>query len=111
MRVAAELCLRTGQIDVMGFMESVDPQVLDFWEVYDSMFPLNQNDPEMLRHAGLMAMIQRFMAMFSSAHGVSMELMHDNDFLPKRLHYKIDKKMDSASSIQSKVTSGLRLVQ
>lgn len=93
----------------MAFMENVDPQVLDFWEAYDSLYPLNSYEDDMRKHAAIMATLQRFMAFFASAHGVQMEMMSDNDFLPKRLRYKQSHKVESASSVEAKAVAGLRL--
>lgn len=95
----------------MAFMDSVDPRVLDFWDAYDSLYPLNPHDDDMRKYASVVSMIQRFMAFFASAHGVQMELMTDNDFLPKRLRYKQEHKVESAQSIEKKAVAGLRLMK
>ena len=96
---------------MMAFMDSVDPKVLDFWEAYDSLYPINSHDNDMRKYASVVSMIQRFMAFFASAHGVQMELMTDNDFLPKRLRYKQEQKMESAKSVEQKTVAGLRLMK
>lgn len=105
------MCLRLGYVDVMAFMESVDSRVLDFWDCYDSMYPLNPTDSTLMQHAGIMTMVQRFMAMFASANGVTMDIMHENDFLPKRLRYKVEHGVQTSSDIEQKVVSGLRLIK
>jgi len=103
--------LRAGELDVMAFMDSVDPKILDFWEAYDSLYSLNPHDDDMRKYASVVSMIQRFMAFFASANGVQMELMSDNDFLPKRLRYKHEQKVESAQSIEKKTVAGLRLMK
>ena len=103
--------MRTGELDVMAFMDTVDPKILDFWEAYNSLYPINTYDDEKREYASVIAMIQRFMAFFASAHGVQMDLMTDNDFLPKRLRYKMEQKMESASQVEAKVSAGLRLMK
>lgn len=92
-------------------MDSIDPEIIDFWEAYDSLYPLNTFDDDKREYASVVSMIQRFMAFFASAHGVQMDLMSDNDFLPKRLRYKMEQKVESASQVEAKVSAGLRLVK
>jgi hypothetical protein len=91
-------------------METVDPKVLDFWEAYDSLYPINDYDEHKREYASMISMLQRFMALYSSAHGVPMDLMFDNDFLPKRLRYKIEPKIESGKDVEAKAVAGLRLM-
>jgi len=107
----AELCLRTGEIDVFRFMENVDPRVVDFWEAYDDMYPINSYDEHKREFASMITMLHRFMNLFASSHGVQLDVLHENDFLPKRLRYKVEHSVQTSSDIEQKVVSGLRLIK
>lgn len=107
--MAAELCLRTGQADVYNFLDTVDPSVIDFWQAYDELYPLNEYDDEKREFATNCSMLSRFMSLFAASQGVTIEALHDNDFLPKRLRYKIDNTLQSSADMEKTLVSGLRL--
>lgn len=54
-------------------------------------------------------MLSRFMSLFAASQGVTIEALHDNDFLPKRLRYKIDSTLQSSADMEKTLVSGLRL--
>lgn len=101
--------MRVGRIDVYEFMDSVDPQIIDFWDAYDDLFPLNTFDNDRREYASLASMISRFISIFAASHGVEITSFTDNDFLPKRLRYKTDNDLQNAKDIETTLVQGMRL--
>lgn len=90
-------------------MDSVDPALIDFWEAYDELYPLNEYDSKKREFATIGALLSRFISLFAASQGVSVEAFTENDFLPKRLRYKVDNTLQSAADIEKTLVSGLRL--
>ena len=103
------MCLKAGLIDVYEFLDSVDPAVIDFWQAYDELYPLNAYDDEKREFATNCSMLSRFMSLFAASQGVTVEALHDNDFLPRRLRYKVENTVQSSADVEKTLVSGLRL--
>ena len=101
--------MRTGVVDVYSFLESVDPKLIDFWEAFDSLYPLNTFDDGKYEFATMAASLSRLLSAMAASHGVEVPIQSENDFLPKRLRYRTIDELQDTKQMQRKLTQGLKL--
>lgn len=88
-------------------MASVDSSVMDFWEEYDSRFPLNENHETWIRHASTMMQLETIANNQLAQAGVKGSDVTINTFLPQR--YQVEIQPQTAERQEEALRKGLGL--
>ena len=92
--------MRIGEADVLGWMASTAPEVLDFWEQYDAVYPLSTQDEAWIQHGVACSLLSNISTWIAATHGAKLELMPVDSFLPKRLQGKKHQQEQSPEEMQ-----------
>ena len=79
--LAARLCFAWGIEDVNGWMDCVSPNVLDFWEAFDSIEPIGE---QWRQTATVTTMAARIVEYTAAVAGHKMEPSVIEDAMPSR---------------------------